>query len=395
MTATNRLNLLLSEILQSESSSSSSSSSNNPIPHSSSTKPSTLLAFAEHDYSLPSITAAVSVTPHRLKSSLNNHNRQHAESVDQSNNETSFKKRPLLNSSTLDNLFHALTLECEQYLADSSTASYQNKIYGEFLAPPKTMPIHIDSNDDDYENLHTTNSSQTSDVSKLKTSIEVTSPKSRQIVSVNVSSSQTYPLLSTSILSSTNCCSSEDDNSMNISSSNTMNHKRQHQHRRRRARKQQSIVSTNRSSSSDDERTNTIDKKTSISKRSYSTDYRQQRIRSIYDNQPASTVTHKIPPRRIRRRDISLQQQSFSHASKYKGDLSLSLHENLSSPLSVLLTSTSDFVNRSQQRRSRSEYSHQQPISLLDRMHQQFYRTSPMHQQNNIPTHRLPSYPVY
>ena len=391
MTTADRLNLLLSEILHNESSS-SSITTNNPISRDSSTKPSTLLAFAEHDYSLPSITA-VSLTPPRTTSSLNNHSRQYVQTRDQSNMENSFKKRPLLNSSTLDDLFHALTLECEQYLADSSTSSYQNKIYEEFESQPTVKSIHIDSNDDDYENLHTLSSLKKSDISKLKTSIEVTSPNNRQIVSVNVSSSQTYPLLSTSIVSSANCCcSSEDDSFINASTSSTTNQKR----RRRRTRKQQLISSTNRLSSSDDEQTNTIDKKSSISKRSFSTDYRQQRIQSIYDNHPVSTVSQKVPLRRARRRDVSLQQFSFPpHASKHKDELSLSLHENLASPLSVLLTSKSDFINRSQQRRSRSEYPQQQPVSLLDRMHQKFYRTSPMHHRNNIPTHRIPSYPVY
>ncbi|CAF4397062.1 unnamed protein product, partial [Adineta steineri] len=64
--------------------------------------------------------------------------------------------------------------------------------------------------------------------------------------------------------------------------------------------------------------------------------------------------------------------------------------------------STSDFVGCIQQqqqqpRRSRFEFINQQPITLLDRMHHQFYQpTSNRHyHNNNIPTHRIPSYPVY
>ena len=62
--------------------------------------------------------------------------------------------QPLLNSSTLDDLFRALTLECEQYLA--ATTSYQNKTYGQMIVQPSiNIQTTVESNDEDYENLHT------------------------------------------------------------------------------------------------------------------------------------------------------------------------------------------------------------------------------------------------
>jgi hypothetical protein len=410
MTATNRLNLLLSDILQNEP-----SSNDKNYQRSSTQISSSLLTFAEHDYHpssiLPSITA-IPLPPRRNASSLKNHRQRHH--IDQSDIQNQQQTQPLLNSSTLDDLFRALTLECEQYLAASSTSSYQNKTYGQLIVEPSTtIQTNVDSNDDDYENLHSLKLPLSNGISSLKTSIEVISPEKRQVVSINISSkkssspivasSRTYPSLSTSctvtsIVSPKICQSSEED-SINISSSST------NRKRRRRTRKQQILSSINRSSSSSDERTETIneslnEKKTIISKRSCSTDHRQQRIKSIYDNHPISLSSKKCPSRRTRRRDISLQQHLPISKKSYENNSS-HFQENLCSPLSVLLTSTrstKDFVDHSQQRRSRLELVNHQPLTLLDRMHQQFYRTSPTrhnNNNNNIPTHRMPSYLVY
>jgi hypothetical protein len=330
--------------------------------------------------------------------------------------------QPLLNSSTLDDLFRALTLECEQYLAASSSSSYQNKTYGQLIVPPSaTIQANIDSNDDDYENLHPLKVPVANGIPSLKTRIEVMSPEKRQVLSISVSSrnsaspivssSRTYPLLSTSctttpIVTPMIRRSSEED-SMDVSSSST------NRKRRRRARKQQIVSSTTRSSSSSDERTESInrsinEKKPIISKRSCSTDHRQQRIRSIYDNHPVSSSSQKLSTRRIRRRDVSLQQH-LPISNEHDEDILPRFPQNLCSPLSVLLTSTrtaSDFVDRSQsqqqqqqQRRSRLETDNHQPLTLLDRMHHQFYHPPPTlhnnNNNNNIPTHRIPSYPVY
>jgi len=397
MNATNRLNLLLSDILQNEP------SSTNKIYHGSINPTSSLLTFAGQDYH-PSITA-IAPLPTRRNASARKHHRQR-QYIHQSDNPNQQQTQPLLNSSTLDDLFRAFTLECEQYLSASSKPSYQNKTYDQLIVQPSTtIQTNIDSNDDDYENLHPKKYPLPNGLSSLRTSIEVMSPEKRQIVSINVSSkksssptvpsSQTYPLLSTSCtipsIVSSNICHSSEEDSVDVSSSST------NRKRRRRIRKQQMIPSK---SSSDDERIETIngltnEKKSTISKRSCSTDYRQQRIRSIYDNHPISISSQKNPSsRRTRRRDVSLQQHVPS-STKYNQDTTSGFQNNLCSPLSVLLTSTSDFIDRSQQRRSRLELVNHQPLTLLDRMHQQFYRTSPTNHNNNIPTQRIPSYPVY
>ena len=381
MTATNRLNLLLSDILQTEP-----STTGRIYPTSS------LLKFTGEDYR-PPVTAVVPPPPRRNVSSLKNHRqRQH---IHQSDNQNQQQTQPLLNSSTLDDLFRALTLECEQYLSASSTPSYQNKTYGQLVVQPST---NVDSNDDDYENLHGRNLPLSNALSSsLKTSIEVLSPEKRQIVSISVSSkkslsplvssSQTYPLLSTSCttpsnVSSSICHSSEED-PMDISST-SINRKR-----RRRIRKQPVLPSIARSSSSDDERNEPIiEKKSNISKRSCSTDYRQHRIRSVYDNHPISLPTRRT----TRRRDVSLQQYVPNSTKYYGGDTLPRSKEQFHSPLSVLLTSTqptSDFLDSSQRRRSRLEFV----------KHQQYYQPSPTNHHhnnnNNIPTQRIPSYPVY
>jgi len=415
MNPTNRLKLLLSDILHNEPSSITG------ICQGSSTQTSPLLTFAEHDYHpssrLPSITAIplsssiVPLPPHRKSSSVKHHRQRHHIHQSDMQKQQQQQTQPLLNSSTLDDLFRALTLECEQYLAASSTSSCPTKTFSELPVPPSstTIQTNIDSNDDDYENLHPPKVSVSNGLSSLKTSIQVMSPEKRQVVSINVSSkltsspivssSQTYPLLSTSCATTTNVppiiCHSSEEDSIDVSSSST-NRKR----RRRCIRKQQILSSSIQTNSSSDERTETInEKKSTNSKRSCSTDHRQQRIKSIYDNQPISLSSQKVSTRRLpRRRDISLQQ-NLPISTKYYEDISSRYADNLHSPLSVLLTS-SDFVDGSQQqsRRSRLELGNHQPLTLLDRMHHQFYQASPTRYNTNnsdIPAHRIPSYPVY
>jgi hypothetical protein len=306
--------------------------------------------------------------------------------------------QPLLNSSTLDDLFRALTLECEQYIAD--TSSYQNKTYGQMIVQPSTnIQTAVESNDDDYENLHPPQTSQPiiNSFLPLKTSIQVISPLKRHVVSITVSSKITSPtkmscITTKSIPPSTIHRSSEEE-STNKSSAST-----NRKHRRRRARKQLLPLpppTTTRSSSSSTERKEIIpDKKPLNSKRSCSTDPRYQRNQTPYDNHFTSS-SQKHLTRRPRRRDVSLQ-----HPHPNSGRI----HENYSSPLSVLLTSTkptSDFLDNSrqrQERRSRLESVNQKSSTLLDRLHQQFYQSSPTRNnknKNNILTHRIPSYPVY
>lgn len=398
MTTTNHLNLLLSDILQSAPISTKEMyrESFNPTP--------SLLTFANEDCH-PSITAIAPLPPppRRSASQLKHRRqRQYTHQSDKANQQktTATAAQPLLNSSTLDDLFRALTLECEQYL---SASSYQNKIYDSLIIEPsKLIQTNMDSNDDDYENLHPSRSLLLNSLSPLKTSIQVASPEKRQVLSVSVStkkspspvvpSSRTFPLLSTSLTSatmvSTNHRHSSEDDSIDFSPSSTI-----HRRRRRRIRKQPMISSIPHSSSSDDERIELINEKRSfLSKRSSSTDHRHQRIHSIYDNHPTSTPSHKFPSsRRTRHRDVSLQQQHTSLLTKPYEDIVPRFPQKSASPLSVLMTSTesaSDFLDRSQ----RMDH---QPLSLLDRMHHQLYRTSPTGHQNNIPTHRIPSYPVY
>ena len=186
---------------------------------------------------------------------------------------------------------------------------------------------------------------------------------------------------------------SSGEDSKNISSSST------NRKRRRRIRKRMISSSTARSSSSSTERKEiSIDKKPQVSKRSFSTDHRCQRNKNSRDNSFISPPsTQKQLTRRPHRRDVSLQH-SLPLSGRFR--------ENHASPLSVLLTSTkptSDFLDNShqrQQRRSRLESVDHKPSTLLNRIHQQFYRPSSSrnnnnNNNNNIPTHQIPSYPVY
>ena len=416
MTTTNHLNLLLSDILQ------STPVSTKEMYRGSFNPTSSLLAFANEE-SHPSITALTPLPPlARRSTSLLKHRRQrqcipHSDKPNQQATTTTTTDvvQPLLNSSTLDDLFRALTLECEQYL---SAPSYQNKIYDSLIIEPsKLVPNNMDSNDDDYENLHPARFPLLNGLSPLRTSIEVVSPEKRQVVSISVSSkkspspivssSRTFPLLSTTYTSTTmiphsNHCYSSDDDSIDISSSSTT-----HRRRRRRIRKQPIISSIPRSSSSEDDRSEAIngsihEKKSHLSKRSSSTDPRQQRVHTVYDNYLLTTGSgQKYPPsRRTRRRDISLQQQQHypSILTRPFEDISPRFTEKSRSPLSILLTSTgsaSDFLDHPRENNSQVQRIDSRPLSLLDRMHQQFYRTSSTGHRNNIPTHRIPSYPVY
>jgi hypothetical protein len=304
--------------------------------------------------------------------------------------------QPLLNSSTLDDLFRALTLECEQYLA--ATTSYQNRTYGQMIVQPSiNIQTTVESNDEDYENLHT-KKAIINHVSPLKTSIEVMSPVKRHVVSITVSSkvSPTKPTCITKasvVAPPTTICQSSEEDSISKSSSST-NRKRH----RRRSRKKYVSATIIRSSSSSNERKEIVnDKKPVISKRSCSTDPRYHRQKHPSENNFLLTSSsQKQLPKRPRRRDVSLQH-SLPNSRRFQ--------ENSSSPLSVLLTSTkptSDFLDNNnsshrQQRRSRLETVNHKPSTLLDRMHQQFYRPSSTrnNNNNNIPTHRIPSYPVY
>jgi hypothetical protein len=374
MNATNQF-----DVLKTQPSTSSQGTSIQPLSR---------LTFSEYDLYpssvLPSaITTSVPLPPRRDSSSLKHHRQHHQ--MDQ----TDQRYQPLLNSSTLDDLFRALTLECEQYLAAAS--SYQNKTYGQIsIQPSGNTQTTVESNDEDYENLQT-KKPVTKNCSPLKTSIEVISPIKRHVVSITVSSklSPTKPSCTTktSVVTPPTISHSSEEDNVNKSSSST------NRKRRRRARKQYVSTTTIRSSSSSNERKEIVtEKKPIISKRSYSTDPHRQK-NSSENNFLLPSLSQKQLPRRPRRRDVSLQ-----HSLPYSGRF----QDNYSSPLSVLLTSTkntSDFLDNShhrQQRRSRLETVNHKPSTLLDRMHQQFYRpSSTRNNNNNIPTHRIPSYPVY
>ncbi|CAF0841217.1 unnamed protein product [Adineta ricciae] len=388
-----------------------------------SVQPSIELTFAERE-SYPSTVLPLALNntaplPPRRNASSIKHHRQRYQINPADKQKTD---QPLLNSSTLDDLFRALTLECEQCLADTPS-SYQNKIYEEIMVQSSSdKQAAIESNDDDYENLHPPRPAQTikTSVSPLKTSIEVISPIKRHVVSITVSSKVTSippplpllpipppPILSSIVIPPTKpspsspspppppippappICRSSDEEPANLSSSST------NRKRRRRTRKQFVSLSTTRSSSSSTERkAKSTERKSLPCRRSNSIDPRHHRSRNSSDNRPVSySSSYKQCPKRPHRRDVSLQ-----HPERY--------HEKKSLPLSVLLTSTkptSDFIGNSQQRRSRLESVDHKPPAL-------FYRPSSTrnnHNNNNnqhlnksknnsnIPTHRIPSYPVY
>ncbi|CAF2562849.1 unnamed protein product [Rotaria sp. Silwood2] len=405
MNAINRLDVLLSDILKNDP-----STSTNGISQGASIQPLPKLTFPERN-SYPSpvlpsgIVTTVPLPPRRSSSSLKHHHHNHHRHhhIDQSDKQKQYK--PLLNSSTLDDLFRALTLECEQYLAAAS--SHQNKTSNpRIVRPSSKIQASVESNDDDYENLHTSKASQpiTKSYSPLKTSIEVISPIKRHVVSITITSKISSPQVvspvkppchtTTPVIAPSTNRHSSDDDAVDVSSSST------NRKRRRRARKQIVSSSITRSSSSSNERKEVItDKKPIISKRSCSTDPRYQRNKNSYENDFISCSSpQKQRTKRPHRRDVSLQH-SLPNSERY--------HENHSSPLSVLLTSTkitSDFFDNShqrQERRSRLETVNHKPSTLLDRMHQQLYRPPTIRNNNNnkkntnIPAHRIPSYPVY
>ena len=149
MNATNRLALLIND---------PSNINNKIMNHETSIQPKSQLTFPIQDSShpssiLPSINAVTApLVPRRDTSSLKHHRRRHQ--IDHTPKEQQQQQQtyqPLLNSSTLDDLFRALTLECEQYLAAAS--SFQNKTYGQMLAKPSAkIQATVESNDEDYEN---------------------------------------------------------------------------------------------------------------------------------------------------------------------------------------------------------------------------------------------------
>ena len=185
----------------------------------------------------------------------------------------------------MDDLFRALTLECEQYLA--ATSSYPNKTCDQMIVQPSSnSQAAVESNDEDYENLHPVQAPLVPIThTPLKTSIQVISPIKRHVVSITVSSKITSPICVPnaikSIPSPTIHHSSEDD-TMKRSSSGT-----NRRHRRRRTRRQylSSTTPTTRSSSSSNERKEiTVDKKPTVSKRSCSTDPRYQHPKNSLEN---------------------------------------------------------------------------------------------------------------
>jgi hypothetical protein len=446
MSTVDRLNRLLSDILDNDSL--STNVSHTKVPS---------LTFAEHDYHPSSLLPSTTGRVHRRNSA------SFQQSIySSSKDKQSIVSPPLLNSSTLDDLFRALTLECEQYLA-ASASSDRNRMQSSMTMPSSsTSSLNIrtalDSNDDDYENLtQLISSPSTTGVPLLKTSIEVTSPEKKRIVSSRISSSalvvptsRTFPLLSAvdsfsttrtmtsvatpSIIPFHRCHSTDDDNNL-ADSLNTV------RRRRRRCTRKQAHVAANKqsNSSSSDEHTEKcqrlhMERKSHVFKRSASSaaDYRHNRLQFCHENSivvassspsssssssssssPSSssssgssisaavaTVAQQASVKYLRRRDISLQHvqvptmthpNSANHSRRFPVDLY--------SPLSVLLTSTrvnSDFLDRSnQQRRSRLKVVNQRALPLLDHMHRPASIPSTNKQTTNIPTHGMPSYSVY
>ena len=405
MNAARRLDLLLANMRAADE---RSPTSRNGISPTTSEQPLCAMTFAERDSHPTSVAPSAMVTsaplpPRRDSSSLKHHRRRYP--IDSSDKQ----KQPLLNSSTLDDLFRALTLECEQYLA--ATSSYRSQAHGSSIAQStSTTKTTAESNDDDYENLQTLRVPQgkIQAGSPLRTSIEVISPIKRHVVSISVSSRVSAPpviasvktsspvhvppALTTSMILPTVCHSSDED-VMTLSSSST------NRKRRRRTRKRMvSSTTTRSSSSSSTERPEVaLEKKPALSKRSCSTDHRHRHATDLLEPNSSSSL-HRQATRRPRRRDGSLQH-SLPNASHSR--------PNASAPLSIILSpstttskSTSDFIDLSnprQQRRSRLESLVHKPSALRDRMYEQFYRTAPptRNQTNGIPTHRIPPYRVY
>src|SRR5579871_6163852 len=121
MNATSRLDILLSGIIKTQPSSSTS----NGISQGTSIQPLSRLTFSERDSypssRLPSVIGITAPLPPRRDSSSMKHHHRRRYQIEQTDKQK--QSQPLLNSSTLDDLFRALTLECEQYLA--ATSSYQ------------------------------------------------------------------------------------------------------------------------------------------------------------------------------------------------------------------------------------------------------------------------------
>ncbi|CAF0983447.1 unnamed protein product [Didymodactylos carnosus] len=99
-----------------------------------------------------------------------------------------YPSKPLLNSLTLDDLFRALTIECEQSLNKYSTApSFDNKLYDNM--PNSNSLANSLSHDEDYDSL--TNRSSVTNSKPLEITTKV-SPQ--RVVSLSVSSSNARPI---------------------------------------------------------------------------------------------------------------------------------------------------------------------------------------------------------
>lgn len=413
MNATHRLNVLLSDILQPDSPnlstdrSISSQSSRSIVPS---------LTFAEHDRHSSSMLPSNNTVSPSVSSRRNSSGLQHC-SVSRPNAEKQSVTAlpPLLNSATLDDLFRALTLECEQYLATAKTiTSSQKNIYTPKIVPAMlTNKTTIESNDEDYENLQKPIANiQPGRFSSLRTRIEVISPEKKQIVSTRISTktivppSQTFPMLSESSSlagkSSLNqpyvCHSSDDDDTLDVSSSYSTRRRR-----RRIIRKQAPMMQPVESSSSDDERKESIydmsnDKKLGSSKRSNShvDHHRASRMKNIVDSRSIPSSNSSLSQGKYcYRRDISLPHtDEWSRMANIRSTKFSPFPAQLYSPLSVLLTSTrnkNDLVDRN----DRSQRSRHQLFDRLQTIPRQQYPTDRQHNVNNIPTNRIPSFPVY
>lgn len=416
MNATRRLNSLLSDLLQSDSPSTINTNLN--FPMSKSDVPS--LKFDEY-YSKPRTNRSASnnrqqTAPSRRNSFGFNHDHVHLSNDDNKSDVLP----PLLNSSTLDDLFRALTLECEQYLATANRFISNAKQVDDPLPIPslRIEKPRRNSNNEDYENLQRPISNTANNIGKtLKTHIEVIRPEKKQIVSTKISSSsvvpasQTFPLLMSSVSTRgkrnvpSYVCRSSDDDSLDVSSTYVNNNNNRRRRRRRFTRRSNPTVSINHSSSSENEFDQTTtetskERKISLPKRSASNiDHQRTSRTKLMSNKTrpvlsssttsAATTTFNYLNKFPRRRDVSLPQTTESATNE-------ALHRNrfspfpaeIYSPISVLLNSSrrnSDFIDQNCQE------------NMFERSKMRSQQRYNENKQNDhhIPTHRIAPFPVY